>query len=144
MSARAAVSDRFYRALCRCCFTRRAAVPPRRGSALSLTYRALKDDPRPARAAAIVKRLLQVASHAPAPFACGSLMLVSELLSTTLHWERSSAAEGEDGDDVERFVDEDDSDDENATAAATKRTKRRTRRPTTTRTTTSQRSRIGL
>ena len=100
------------------------------GQLLSLTYRAPKDDPRPARAAAIVKRLLQVASHAPAPFACGSLMLVSELLKhKPSHWDAvRQPREGEDGDDVERFVDEDDSDDENATAAATK--KKRTKKGT--------------
>ena len=132
LSARAAVSDRFYRALYSVLLHPGA---PRGSSAaagqlLSLTYRALKDDPRPARAAAIVKRLLQVASHAPAPFACGSLMLVSELLKhKPSHWDAvRQPREGEDGDDVERFVDEDDSDDENATAAATK--KKRTKKGT--------------
>ena len=57
-------------------------------------------------------------------------MLVSELLKhKPSHWDAvRQPREGEDGDDVERFVDEDDSDDENATAAATK--KKRTKKGT--------------
>lgn len=116
LSARAAVSDRFYRALYAVLLHPGA---PRGSSAaagqlLSLTFRSLKDDPRPPRAAAVVKRLLQVAQHAPAPFACGSLMLVSEFLKQKpSHWDAvRQPREGEEDDDVERFVDADDDDDE--------------------------------
>ena len=115
LSARAAVSDRFYRALYAVLLHPGA---PRGSSAaagqlLSLTFRSLKDDPRPSRAAAVVKRLLQVAAHAPAPFACGALMLVSEFLKQKpSHWDAvRQPREGEDDDDVERFVDADDDDD---------------------------------
>jgi ribosome biogenesis protein MAK21 len=115
LSARAAVSDRFYRALYAVLLHPGA---PRGSSAaagqlLSLTFRSLKDDPRPPRAAAVVKRLLQVAAHAPAPFACGALMLVSEFLKQKpSHWDAvRQPREGEEDDDVERFVDADDDDD---------------------------------
>ena len=114
LSARAAVSDRFYRALYAVLLHPGA---PRGSSAaagqlLSLTFRSLKDDPRPPRAAAMVKRLLQVAAHASAPFACGALMLVSEFLKQKpSHWDAvRQPREGEGDDDVERFVDVDDDD----------------------------------
>ena len=114
LSARAAVSDRFYRALYA---TLLHPGAPRGSSAaagqlLSLTFRSLKDDPRPQRAAAVVKRLLQVAQHAGAPFACGALMLVSEFLKQKpSHWDAvRQPREGDEDDDVERFVDADDDD----------------------------------
>lgn len=116
LSSRAAVSDRFYRALYSVLLHPGA---PRGSSAaagqlMSLTFRALKDDPQPARAAAMVKRLLQVAAHAPASFACGSLMLISEFLRLKpSHWDAvRQPREGDEGDDVEHFVDVDDDDDD--------------------------------
>ena len=47
---------------------------------LSLLYKAVRADPAARRAAAFAKRLLQAALHAPPAFACGALMLVSQLL----------------------------------------------------------------
>jgi ribosome biogenesis protein MAK21 len=129
LSARAAVSDRFYRALYAVLLHPGA---PRgssgaAGQLLSLTFRSLKDDPRPARAAAVVKRLLQVAAHAPAPFACGALMLVSEFLKQKpSHWDAvRQPREGEEDDDVERFVDADDDDDLGEPRVSSKRSSKR-------------------
>ena len=61
-----------------------------------------------------MKRLLQVAMHAPAPFACGALMLVSEfLVKCPGHWSAIQQPRGSEGaDDVEKFVDVDDDDDD--------------------------------
>jgi hypothetical protein len=47
---------------------------------LSLVVKAVRADVSAPRCAAFAKRLLQVAAGAPPPFACGCLMLASELL----------------------------------------------------------------
>ena len=79
MTASQTVSDRFYAAF----YERMLAPDVFESNKLSLffnlLYRAIKADPSPSRAAAFVKRLLQVACYAPPPFACAALFLVSEV-----------------------------------------------------------------
>lgn len=80
MTASQTVSDRFYAAF----YERMLAPDVFESTKLSLffnlLYRALRADPAPARAAAFVKRLLQLACCAPPAFACAALFLVSEVL----------------------------------------------------------------
>ena len=132
LSARNAVSDRFYRALY-ATMTHPSASrssSAAAGQLLSLTFRALKDDPNPSRAAAMIKRLLQVASHAPAPFACGALMMTSEFLKLKPgHWDAvRQPREGADADDVETFVDEDSEDDEDEKTRRDEKKKKKKKR----------------
>lgn len=47
---------------------------------LSLLFKAMRADVSPKRVCAFVKRLLQVAAHQQPNFACGCLMLTSQLL----------------------------------------------------------------
>lgn len=51
---------------------------------LSLLFKAMQADVSLKRQAAFAKRLLQVAVEQPAPFACGSLILLSELMKVQL------------------------------------------------------------
>jgi len=82
MSARSAVSDRFYRALYAVMGaggdgpTASARAP----MFLALLYKAMKADVSAARAAAFAKRLLQVACASGAGWAAGALFLLSEVL----------------------------------------------------------------
>jgi len=82
---------------------------------LSLIFKSLREDVAPKRAAAIVKRLLQVSSQAPATFACGSLMAISAfLVKQPSHWSAIRQPREADVDCVEHFTDakSDGSDDE--------------------------------
>jgi len=79
LDARVAASDRFHRALYARLADPAAPASSKAAQFLSLVYRACKTDTCPARLAACVKRLLQGALAAPAPFAAGCLLLVSEL-----------------------------------------------------------------
>jgi ribosome biogenesis protein MAK21 len=99
MSAQHAISDRFYgalyAALLRPGLPRSAALP----AFLSLVFQAVKADVSPRRAAAFVKRLLQVTMATQASVTCGVLLLVSELFKAqpalwpaVLHAEDAPAA----------------------------------------------------
>lgn len=85
MTASQTVSDRFYAAF----YERMLAPDVFESTKLSLffnlLFRAIKADPSTSRAAAFVKRLLQVACCAPPAFACAALFLVSEVLRDCKH-----------------------------------------------------------
>ena len=78
-----ATSDRFYRALYTALLHPALPTSTKASMLLALVFKAVRDDTSDKRAAAFVKRLLQVAAHAPSGFSCGALLLVSELLKVT-------------------------------------------------------------
>ncbi len=53
---------------------------------LSLLFKSIKADHSPQRIAAMTKRLMQVAVGAPAHFAAGALLIVSELIKVGAVW----------------------------------------------------------
>mmetsp|Transcript_25238 Transcript_25238/g.68591 ORF Transcript_25238/g.68591 Transcript_25238/m.68591 type:complete len:769 (+) Transcript_25238:1389-3695(+) len=79
-STQATVSERFYRALYAVLSSDGPATSSKAPMFLALLYKAMRVDVSPKRAAAFAKRLLQVAIPAPAHFACGALLLLSEVL----------------------------------------------------------------
>ncbi|DAZ94962.1 TPA: hypothetical protein N0F65_000057 [Lagenidium giganteum] len=79
MSSTNAVSDRFYTALYAKLFDPKVRETSKHTLLLNLIYRALKADVSPARASAMVKRLLQLATIMTPAFACAVLFLLSEL-----------------------------------------------------------------
>eukprot|EP00898_Chlorokybus_atmophyticus_P004404 jgi/Chlat1/4965/Chrsp32S04947 len=103
-----AISDRFYRALYTVLIS---STMPRSSKAalfLSLLFKAMRADINSSRVAAFAKRLLQVAMHQSAAFACGALMLISEVLKAhPVAWNAIMQPEDHE-DDVERFQDADD------------------------------------
>ncbi|EFN54473.1 hypothetical protein CHLNCDRAFT_52919 [Chlorella variabilis] len=80
MSSRSTVSDRFYRALYAVLSSPELYRSTKAPMLLSLLFKALKADVSSRRSAAFAKRLLQVAQESPPHFACGCLLLTSELL----------------------------------------------------------------
>jgi ribosome biogenesis protein MAK21 len=74
-------STRFYRALYAKLASPDLRVSNKHSLFLNLLFKAVKADPLPARAAAFLKRLLQVAASSPVSFAAGALILVSEVLA---------------------------------------------------------------
>jgi ribosome biogenesis protein MAK21 len=106
MSSRNSVSDRFYRALYAVLASPELTKSTKAPMFLALLFKALKQDVSPKRVAAFAKRLLQVASEAPANFACGCLMLTSELLKTRPGlWNAVLQGEEKESDAVEKFKD---------------------------------------
>jgi len=102
MSSQSSISDRFYRALYAALLNKELAVSTKAPLFLSLFLKAVKDDVSINRSTANVKRLLQVALCAPANFACGCLIVVSEILKTSpALWNTINDAEelDEDGDE---------------------------------------------
>jgi ribosome biogenesis protein MAK21 len=85
MSSRSTVSDRFYRALYAVLGSSELYRSTKAPMFLSLLFKAIKADVSAKRTAAFAKRLLQVAQEAPAHFACGCLLLTSELLKVGMH-----------------------------------------------------------
>ncbi|KAF5834970.1 CBF/Mak21 family-domain-containing protein [Dunaliella salina] len=79
-STQATISERFYRALYAVLSSDGPATSSKAPMFLALLYKAMRVDVSPKRAAAFAKRLLQVAIPAPAHFACGALLLLSEVL----------------------------------------------------------------
>jgi ribosome biogenesis protein MAK21 len=77
----AGCSDRFYRALYGCMLSEGPRASGSAAQFMSLLHKAVAADPSPRRAAAFAKRLLQAALHAPASWAAGALVLLSELLA---------------------------------------------------------------
>ncbi|KAL6757303.1 CBF/Mak21 family-domain-containing protein [Haematococcus lacustris] len=80
MSSKSAVTDRFYRALYSVMSNEAALTSSKAPMFLSLLFKAMRVDISTKRCAAFSKRLLQTAVLAPPAFACGSLLLVSEVL----------------------------------------------------------------
>ncbi|KAI7841479.1 hypothetical protein COHA_004873 [Chlorella ohadii] len=80
MSSRSTVSDRFYRALYAVLGSPELYRSTKSPMFLSLLFKAIKADVSAKRTAAFAKRMLQVAQESPAHFACGCLLLTSELL----------------------------------------------------------------
>jgi ribosome biogenesis protein MAK21 len=100
MSSQSSISDRFYRALYAALLNKELPVSTKAPLFLSLFLKAVKDDVSTNRSAALVKRLLQVALAAQANFACGCLIVVSEIFkSSPALWNMTNDAEElEDGD----------------------------------------------
>ncbi|KAK4538759.1 hypothetical protein CDCA_CDCA20G4784 [Cyanidium caldarium] len=75
-------SDRFYRALYAVLAGERwdTLGGSKLAALFQVCHRAMKSDPCTPRVLAMLKRLLQTASHAPSSTACGALMLTSEVL----------------------------------------------------------------
>jgi ribosome biogenesis protein MAK21 len=113
LSARSSVSDRYYRALYALLLHPGLLRSANNAQVLSLIFKSLREDVVPKRSAAMVKRLLQVASQAPATFACGALMAVSEFLSKQpSHWNAIRVPRETEEDGVEHFSDVRDDEDE--------------------------------
>ena len=109
MTSRNSVSDRFYRALYAVLASPELTRSTKAPMFLALLFKALKADVSPKRVAAFAKRLLQVATEAPANFACGCLVLTSELLKVRPGlWNAVLQSEDKDSDAVEIFMDADD------------------------------------
>ena len=108
MSARNAESDRFYRALYATLMSSELVTSTKAPMYLSLLFKAIKADVLPRRAAAFVKRLLQVSVEAPSQFACGCLFMLSELLkSMPALWNGILQPEDKEEDGLEHFDDVD-------------------------------------
>ena len=80
MSSQSSISDRFYRALYSSLLNRDLPSSTKAPLFLSLFLKAVKDDVSTTRTVALVKRLMQVALEAPANFACGCLIVLSQIL----------------------------------------------------------------
>ncbi|KAL4421400.1 hypothetical protein ABPG75_010691 [Micractinium tetrahymenae] len=112
MSSRSTVSDRFYRALYSVLGSPELFRSTKAPLFLSLLFKALKADVSSRRAAAFAKRMLQLAQEAPPHFACGCLVLASELLKARpALWGAVLQPEESDADALERFQDAPDGED---------------------------------
>ncbi|TYZ63547.1 hypothetical protein PybrP1_005220 [[Pythium] brassicae (nom. inval.)] len=80
MSSTNSVSDRFYTALYDKLFDPKVRESSKHTLFLNLIFRAMKADVSPARASAMVKRLLQLTTVMTPAFTCAVLFLLSELL----------------------------------------------------------------
>eukprot|EP00029_Vermamoeba_vermiformis_P005630 TRINITY_DN2009_c0_g1_i1.p1 TRINITY_DN2009_c0_g1~~TRINITY_DN2009_c0_g1_i1.p1 ORF type:complete len:1053 (-),score=358.53 TRINITY_DN2009_c0_g1_i1:41-3163(-) len=80
MSAQDFITDRFYRALYDILLHRDLFKSSKQTMFLNVLYKTLKNDNNLARTVAIVKRLLQVCLIQKAPFVCGTLFLLSEVI----------------------------------------------------------------
>jgi ribosome biogenesis protein MAK21 len=72
--------DRYFRALYSLMMTESLQTASKHTLLLNLMYRSFKADKEEGRCVALIKRLLQVCFHMEAPFICGSLYLVSQIL----------------------------------------------------------------
>ncbi|CAM6129014.1 unnamed protein product [Calypogeia fissa] len=100
-----AISDRFYRALYSVLLSNSLFKSSKAEMFLGLVYKSLKSDVDTRRISAFAKRLIQVAMHHPPQFACGSLLLLSEVLKAKPSlWNSVLQAEENDGED-EHFED---------------------------------------
>lgn len=115
-SARANVTDRFYRAMYAVMLSDGLVSSSRHTVFLNLVYRAMKADVSAPRIRAFAKRLLQIATHMPPGFAAGCVFVVSEVLrshhelasfiTTGERAARGGAGAADDGDDeLESFKD---------------------------------------
>ncbi|KAH7422635.1 hypothetical protein KP509_12G018100 [Ceratopteris richardii] len=100
-----AVSNRFYRTLYAVLLSPGLSKSSKMEMFLGLVFKAVKSDLNLKRIAAIVKRLMQVALQAAPHFACGCLLLVSELLKLRpMLWHAVTQPENAD-DEIEHFED---------------------------------------
>lgn len=84
-TTRGAASDRFHRSVYNVMLHEGLPSSSQASSFLSLIFKVIKEDTSLERQHAFVKRLLQVALNAPPQFACGVLLLLSELLKERSH-----------------------------------------------------------
>ncbi|CAM6039763.1 unnamed protein product [Sphagnum compactum] len=100
-----AVSERFYRALYAILLSPSLTKSSKAEMFLGLLFKALKSDINSDRMSAFAKRLTQVALHQPPQFACGCLLLLSEILKTRPSlWNGILQPEDQD-EEIEHFVD---------------------------------------
>jgi ribosome biogenesis protein MAK21 len=100
-----AVSERFYRALYAILLSSSLTKSSKAEMFLGLLFKALKSDINSDRMSAFAKRLTQVALHQPPQFACGCLLLLSEILKTRPSlWNGILQPEDQD-EETEHFVD---------------------------------------
>ncbi|KXZ46949.1 hypothetical protein GPECTOR_39g443 [Gonium pectorale] len=112
MSARAAISDRYYRALYAAMEREGPTTSSRAPMFLSLLFKAMQGDVSVKRVAAFAKRLLQLAAAAQPNWACGALLLLSQVLAAQpALWASITHPEDVGGSGVEEFKDTDDPDD---------------------------------
>eukprot|EP00899_Mesostigma_viride_P015893 jgi/Mesvir1/24304/Mv10992-RA.3 len=105
MSLHQASSDRFYRALYSVLLSDQLPRTSKTATLLSLLFKAMRDDVNAKRVAAFAKRVLQVAAHQPPPFACGALLMLSQVLKHHPGLWNAILQPEEEGDGVEHFVD---------------------------------------
>jgi len=119
MSSQSSISDRFYRALYSSLFNRELPFSTKAPLFLSLFLKAVKGDVSTTRTVALVKRLMQVALEAPANFACGCLIVLSEILKESPLWNTiNDAEEDENQDDKNGLYDPSKRDPQHAQAQA--------------------------
>lgn len=83
MSSQASISDRFYRALYSALASSEFPKSTKAPLFMSLLVKAVKSDVSSKRVFAFLKRILQVSLQASSNFACGCLILVSEVLKAS-------------------------------------------------------------
>eukprot|EP00850_Spirogloea_muscicola_P023741 SM000385S14619 [mRNA] locus=s385:504:8518:+ [translate_table: standard] len=105
MVARAATSDRFFRALYSVLLSPALAKSSKAAMFFSILFKSIKSDLNIKRVAAFTKRLMQVSLHQPASFVCGALMLVSEVLKARPMLWSAVLQPIEQDDELEHFVD---------------------------------------
>ncbi|CAI5466910.1 unnamed protein product [Closterium sp. Yama58-4] len=107
MAKSAALSTRYYRALYSVLFSPALAKSSKGPMFMALVFKSMKADVNLPRIAAFAKRLLQVALQQQATFACGALLLISQVLKLRpMLWTAILEPEAN-TDDVEHFVDAD-------------------------------------
>ncbi|XP_024383278.1 protein SLOW WALKER 2 [Physcomitrium patens] len=100
-----AVSERFYRALYSVLLSPSLTTSNKAEMFLNLLFKALKQDINLRRMSAFAKRLTQVALQQPPNFACGCLLVLSEVLKARPSlWDGILQPESQD-DEIEHFVD---------------------------------------
>ncbi|GIL62556.1 hypothetical protein Vafri_16644, partial [Volvox africanus] len=106
MSARSAINDRYYRALYAALDREGPTTSSRAPMFLALLYKAMQADVSVKRVAAFAKRLLQLASAAQPNWACGALLLISQVLAVQpALWASITHPEDVVGSGVEEFKD---------------------------------------
>eukprot|EP00850_Spirogloea_muscicola_P010284 SM000060S19616 [mRNA] locus=s60:111234:119561:- [translate_table: standard] len=105
MVARAATSDRFFRALYSVLLSPALAKSSKAAMFFSILFKSIKSDLNIKRVAAFTKRLMQVSLQQPASFVCGALMLVSEILKARPMLWSAVLQPMEQDDELEHFVD---------------------------------------
>lgn len=110
-AAKESVSSRFYRTLYESLLDPRLAASSKQAMYLNLLFKAIKTDVNTARAAAFVKRTMQILGTHQPPFICGAFFLFGELFSS-LPGLRRMLSEPEEDDEEEHFVDAPDPDEE--------------------------------
>eukprot|EP01023_Acetabularia_acetabulum_P059807 TRINITY_DN7190_c0_g1_i2.p1 TRINITY_DN7190_c0_g1~~TRINITY_DN7190_c0_g1_i2.p1 ORF type:complete len:1104 (+),score=203.09 TRINITY_DN7190_c0_g1_i2:85-3396(+) len=106
MASKTSVNDRFYRTLYACILSTGflSASLSKPSMFLSLVFKAMKQDISLARISAFTKRLLQVSIVGPSHFACGTLLILSEVLKVQPGlW--TAIRQSEDHDEDEKFED---------------------------------------